>query len=185
MSNNTNTDAVPTTSIEDIMEEVVSGAQAHSAATEIFMDSFVFYGNTLSHWLDEMAVAIPKEIHPEDLQRLYLDVAYKIQRASNFYTMASAIHGGLVDGGNIKKSDLVKSLVDQFSTTKRKRPAATIIERMADSYMNATVHTRIAAKIVKDFWRERKDALIEIRKCLEQVSISIHTEMKYLHANRN
>lgn len=175
----------PTTSIEEIMDEVVSGAQAHSAATEIFMDSFVFYGQTLSQWLNELAIDIPEDILPEDLQNLYLDVARKIQRASNFYTIASAIHGGLVDGGNIKKSDLVKSLVDQFSDTKKKRPAASIIERMADSYMNATVHTRIAAKIVKDFWRERRDTLIEIRKCLEQVSISIHTEMKYLNATRN
>lgn len=178
-------DQTPTTSIEEIMDEVVSGAQAHSAATEIFMDSFVFYSSTLSEWLDEMAVHIPDEVHPEDLQSLYLDVARKIQRASNFYTIASAIHGGLVDGGNIKKSDLVKSLVDQFASNKKKRPAATIIERMADSYMNATIHTRIAAKIVKDFWRERRDALIEMRKCLEQVSISIHTEMKYLNQDRS
>lgn len=178
-------DDTPTTSIEEIMDEVVAGAQAHSAATEIFMDSFMFYSKTLTEWLNEMAVDIPEEVHPSDLQTLYLDVARKIQRASNFYTIASAIHGGLVDGGNIKKSDLVKSLVDQFADTKKKRPAATIIERMADSYMNATVHTRIAAKIVKDFWRERRDALIEMRKCLEQVSISIHTEMKYLNRDRS
>jgi hypothetical protein len=170
---------VPTTSIEEIMEEVVAGAQAHSAATEIFMDSFMFYGKSLTDWLNEMAVNLPEQVHPEDLRDLYVDVARKIQRAANFYTIASAIHGGLVDGGQIKKSDLVKALVDKYSDSKRKRPAANIIERMADSYMNSTVHTRIAAKIVKDFWRERRDTLIEMRKCLEQVSISIHTEMKY------
>tara|TARA_Y100000034_G_C6756471_1_gene336638 strand:+ start:105 stop:644 length:540 start_codon:yes stop_codon:yes gene_type:complete len=169
----------PVTSIEEIMDEVVAGAQAHSAATEIFMDSFVFYGKTLTEWLDEVAINLPDDIQPMDLRQLYVDVARKIQRAANFYTIASAIHGGLVDGGQIKKSDLVKSLVDQYTATKRKRPAATIIERMADSYMNSTVHTRIAAKIVKDFWRERRDTLIEMRKCLEQVSISLHTEMKY------
>jgi len=174
------TNEVPVTSIEEIMEEVVAGAQAHSAATEIFMDTFTFYGQTLTEWLNEMAVEIPKSnLMPDDLQRLYLDVARKHQRAANFYTIASAIHAGLIDGGNIKKSDLVMSLVNQYTTQKRKRPAATIIERMADSYMNATVHTRIAAKIVKDFWRERRDTLIEMRKCLEQVSINMHMERKY------
>ena len=167
------------TSIEEIMAEVVEGAQAHSAATEIFMDSFVFYDMTLSQWLDEMAVHLPENVQPADLRDLYVDVARKIQRAANFYTIASAIHGGLIDGGQIKKSDIVKALVDKYSDANRKRPAAKIIERMADSYMNATVHTRIAAKIVKDFWRERRDTLIEMRKCLEQVSISFHTEMKY------
>lgn len=167
------------TSIEEIMDEVIAGAQVHSAATEIFMDSFVFYEMTLSEWLNEMAIVLPEDIKPEDLRHLYVDLARKLQKASNFYTIASAIHGGLVDGGNIKKSDLVTGLVAQYTASKMKRPAASIIERMADSYMNSTVHTRIAAKIVKDFWRDRRDTLIEVRKCLEQVSISMHTEMKY------
>jgi hypothetical protein len=175
---------IPITSIEEIMNEVVAGAASHSAATEIFMDTFTFYGQTLTDWLNEMAIDLPSDITPEDLRTLYIDVARKHQRASNFYTIASAIHAGLIDGGNIKKSDLVMSLINQYTLSQRKRPAATIIERMADSYMNATVHTRIAAKIVKDFWRERRDTLIEMRKCLEQISISMHTEMKYL-ANDN
>jgi hypothetical protein len=175
---------VPITSVDEIMKEVMAGAQAHSAATEIFMSGFIFYGQSLTDWLNEMAVVIPKEITPPDLRLLYLDIATKHQRAANFYSIASSIHGGIVDGGNIKKNDLVKSLVDRYTTANRKRPAATIIERMADSYMNATVHTRIASKIVKDFWRERRDTLIEMRKCLEQVSISMHTEMKYLDNNR-
>lgn len=166
-------------SIEEIIDEVISGAQAHSAATEMFMDNFNFYGKSLSQWLNEVAIDLPKEVHPDDLRNLYLDVARKIQRASNFYSIASSIHGGLVDGGQMRKADLVRKLVNNYSETGTKRPAAKIIERMADSYMNNTVHTKIAAKIVKDFWRERRDALIEMRKCLEQISISLHTEMKY------
>ena len=142
------------------------------------MTNFIFYNKSLTEWLDEMAVEMPTEIQPEHLQRVNADIAKKIQRASNFYTIANSIHGGIVGGGNIKKSDLVKSLVDRYATTKRKRPAAAIIDRMADSYMNSTVHTRIAAKIVKDFWRERRDLLVEMRKCLEQIGIIMCAEMK-------
>jgi len=166
--------------IESIMGEVVAGAQAHSAATERFVDTFMFYDKTLNEWLDEMAMQRPPENPgPHDMQVLYMDLAMKIQRASNFYTIANAIHGSLSNGSNIKKSDLVNALVNQYARTNAKRPAATIIEKMADSYMNGTVHTRIAAKVVKDFWKERRDTLIEMRKCFEQASISIAIEMKH------
>ena len=162
------------------MEEVVAGAQAHSAATEKFVDTFMFYGKTLSEWLDEVAIERPPENPgPHDMQRLYFDLGMKIQRASNFYTIANAIHGSLSSGTNIKKSDLVSALVTQYAKTNRKRPAASIIEKMADSYMNSTVHTKIAAKIVKDFWRERRDTMIEMRKCFEQASISMAVELKH------
>ena len=164
---------------ESILQDVLAGAEAHSAATEIFISTFTFYGKTLEDWLNEMAIQIPKEATPEILQSVSIDLATKIQRAANFYTIASAIHGGIVSGGNIKKSDLIKHLVDTYRIQNRKRPAATIIERMADSYMNSTTHTKIAAKIIKDFWKERRDTLIEIRRCIEQIGITMCAEMKY------
>ncbi len=171
---------IPVTSIEEIMTEVVAGASAHSAATEIFQDQFQFYGQTLSEWMDLMSIKIPKDPTPQEMRSLYVELAQKYQRASIYYTVANSIHGAIINGGEIKKSDLVKALVDRYAGTAKKRPAASIIERMAESYMNSTVHTKIAARIVKDFWKERRDTLVEIRKNLEQVSISMHTEMKYL-----
>jgi len=181
-------------SVESIMDEVVAGATVHATATEIFIDKFEFYGKTLSQWLADMAIQfpegsycgirvpgeIPKGLTPEDMRFLYMDLIRKVQRASNYYSIASSIHGSLVAGGDIKKSDLVASLVARYEAANAKRPSVVALERMADSYLNSTVHTCIAAKIVKDFWKERRDTLVEIRKCLEQIGISKHTEMKYL-----
>jgi len=45
---------------------------------------------------------------------------------------------------------------------------------------SAAIITKIAAKIVKEFFRHRLDALIEVRKCLEQIGISLHVELKYI-----
>ena len=60
-----------------------------------------------------------------------------------------------------------------------KRPAAVVIERMAESYMSSTVSARVAAKIVKSFWKERWNTLLEVRKILEQIGMSLHVEMKW------
>ena len=59
------------------------------------------------------------------------------------------------------------------------RPAAVVIERMAESYMSSTVSARVAAKIVKSFWKERWNTLLEVRKILEQIGMSLHVEMKW------
>jgi len=168
-----------TPSAEEILDEVVKGAEAHNAAAMVFRESFQFYGKSLNDWLNEMAIELPKELTPMVLQELYLDVAKKYQRAANFYTISNSVYGGIADGGNIKKSDLVKTLVERYKASSQKRPGQDIIEHMASSYLSKTMPTRIAAKIVRDFWKERKDAIVEVRKCLEQASISIATELKY------
>jgi len=171
--------AIKAIKLDDIMNEVIESAKVHSAATRMFMDNFVFYDKTLAEWLDEMAIVIPKQPTPEQLRDLYVEMALKYQRAANFYTVANSIHGGLTNGGEVAKNDLVNALVANYTRTNRKRPAGAILERMAESYLNSTTSTKVAAKIVKDFWRERRDTLAEMRKHLEQVSISMATDMKY------
>lgn len=45
--------------------------------------------------------------------------------------------------------------------------------------MSSTVSASVAAKIVKNFWRQRLDTLIDIRKVLEQVGMSLNVETKW------
>lgn len=166
---------------EQIMNEILAAAKTHAAATESFANRFMFYGKPLMEWSDELAVAIPDKPTPPELRSLYVKLANNIQIAGHFYSISSTINSTLVGGGQIKQADLITAIVAQYANTKgTKRPAAAVIEKMADSYMKSTTSTRVAAKLVKEFWRHRLDALTEVRKCLEQIGISMHTEMKYL-----
>jgi hypothetical protein len=45
--------------------------------------------------------------------------------------------------------------------------------------MSGTISARVSSKMVKNFWKQRLDMLLEVRKILEQVSMSIHVEMKW------
>ena len=40
---------------------------------------------------------------------------------------------------------------------------------MAESYMSSTISAKIASRMVKNFWKQRLDMLLEIRKILEQI----------------
>ena len=54
-----------------------------------------------------------------------------------------------------------------------------LLKKMADSYLSTTVPTGIAAKIVKNFWKQRLDTLLELRKIVEQIGMSLHVEIKF------
>jgi hypothetical protein len=168
---------------EQIMDEILVAAKAHAAATESFASKFMFYGKPLLEWSDELAVAVPDKPTPEALRSLYVKLANNIQIAGHFYSISSTITSTLVGGGQIKHADLVTAIVGQY-TGNQKRPAAAVIEKMAESYMKSTTSTRVAAKLVKEFWRHRLDALTEVRKCLEQINMSLATELKYLSEDK-
>lgn len=165
---------------EQIMEDIAQGAAAHSAATESFVDSFMFYGKSLNEWSDELVVPIGQNPTPQDIRKLYILLANNVQIASHFYSVSNTINSTIAGGGQIKKSDLVAALVRDYEARNARRPAKDVLERMADSYMKSTVSTRIASRIVKEFWRQRLDSLKEVRKCLEAISMSVAIEMKYL-----
>jgi hypothetical protein len=174
-------ESIPQVTSQDIFSDVIAAAETHAALTDNFIKNFTFYGKPLSSWSKELSVKIPDQVTPEVMRALYVKLANSIQIASHFYSVSNTISSTLVAGGEVKKSDLVASLVKQYEQTTRRKPSGMVIERMADSYMSGTVSARIASKIVREFWRQHLDALVEVRKCLEQIGISLHVEMKHLN----
>lgn len=168
---------------ESILDDIIEGAEVHAAATQDFINKMQFYGKSLKQWAQEMQIVVKDDLKPDEMRQLYVKLANNLQIAAYFYSVASSINSAVVGGGAMKKSDLVKMIVANYEARNARRPAATVIEHMADSYMSGTVNTRVAAKIVKDFWRERRDALTEVRKIIEQIGISMHVEMKHLSGN--
>jgi hypothetical protein len=164
---------------QDIVDEVIATAQKHGDINQALMDQFEFSGKSLTEWMDDVAVPIPTEVTPENFRNAFTLWARKFQKVNYYYSMANTMFSAMSSGGEIKKSDLISALMEHYAKTKAKRPAAATLERMADSYMVDTVNTRIAAKIVRDFWKDRKDTLIEVRKALESIGISMNMEMKY------
>ena len=165
---------------ETIVDVVKEGAEIYSEITGAFVKDFVFYDKTLYEWATELMIEIPKKNLDEvRFRALLVDLANNIQVASNYHSVASSMAEAISGGNSIKKSDVVNAIVLNFAKRGAKRPAASVIERMAESYMSSTVSARVAAKIVKSFWRQRLDTLLEVRKILEQIGMSVHMEMKW------
>ena len=170
-------------SANTIIDVVKEGSEIYSEVTAAFVKDFVFYDKTLYEWATELMIHIPKarDLDEVGFRALLIDLANNIQVASNYHSVASSMADAITGGNSIKKSDVVNAIVMNYGKRGAKRPAAVVIERMADSYMSSTVSARVAARIVKTFWKQRLDTLLEVRKILEQIGMSLHVEMKFMN----
>jgi len=165
----------------DISNAIIEGAEIYSEITATFMKEFVFYDKTLYQWATDLMVRIPSnsKLDLVSFRACLIDLANNIQVASNYYSVASSMADGIAGGNSIKKSDVVAAIVENFRKTGARRPAATVIERMAESYMSSTVSANVAAKIVKNFWKQRIETLTDLRKVMEQIGMSLNVETKW------
>lgn len=166
---------------EDIIESLKQGSEIYTNITEAFAKEFMFYDKTLYQWAGELMIEIPslKTIDLVSFRGTLLELATKLQVASNYYSVACSMVDTIGGGNNMKKSDIMSLLVSNYAAKGAKRPAASVLERMADSYLTNTVSAEKAAKIVKNFWKQRVDTLLDLRKVFEQIGVSLSVEMKF------
>lgn len=164
----------------DLMDSIIIGAEMYTEVTENFIKDFVFYEKTLYEWASDLMVDIPmsKDLDPDKYRDILLTLARNIQVASNYLSVASSMVDAITGGSDVKKSSLINEIVNNYAKKGAKRPAATVIDQMADSYLNNAVAANVAAKIVKNFWKQRLDTLLDIRKVFEQIGMSLHVELK-------
>ena len=168
-------------SSQDILDALKDGATLYTSITESFVSEFVFYDKTLYEWASHLSIEIPstKNLDIVGFRDLLVELAKNIQTASNYYSVACSMVDAIGGGNSMKKSDIINMLVANYAAKGAKRPAATVIERMADSYLSSTVSAEKAAKIVKSFWKQRLDTLLDLRKVFEQIGLSLSVEMKF------
>lgn len=169
------------TEASDIIQSLSEGATLYTEVTESFIKEFVFYEKTLYEWATELMIPIPSN-HSLDIvtfRDLLLKLANNLQIASNYYSVASSMSDTIGGGNTMRKADIVSLIVQNYAKKGAKRPAASVIEKMADSYLTNTVSAERAAKIVKSFWKQRVDTMLDLRKVFEQIGLSLSVEMKF------
>lgn len=174
-------DSLDNISAESILEVIQEGAEVYSEITASFIKGFVFYEKTLYQWASELMIDIPnaKDLDSLKFREILLALATNTQIANNYYSVSASIGDAIAGGNSIKKSDVVTAIVQTYAKKGAKRPAATVIDQMAESYMSSTLSAKVASKLVKNFWKQRIDMLLEVRKIMEQVGMSLHVEMKW------
>jgi hypothetical protein len=162
----------------DIMDEILEAAEAHAATTKQFIEEFSFYGKTLKEWGVELTLDIPDNPpDPDEMKRLYVALVRNIQTCNRLYTRANSMLTALHEGRAIKKADITAALVKSYEDRKARRPAGTVIDKIAETRVDIG-YLKTASKIARDFFKDHRDTLVEVRKGLEQLGFMMHLELK-------
>jgi hypothetical protein len=172
-------------SAKDFADSLIAQSETQSAYAQYFIENFMFYGKSLDDWSIDLQVEIPRQPRQHQLQDISVTLATNIQIVAHFKAVANSIYSGLLSGLKLQKDDLINALVRHYLRSNLDRPAVKVLDSMAESYMKDGAISRESAKLVKDFWTQKYDALIEVRKCLEQINLSIITEHKYSGGNED
>lgn len=162
---------------EDMIAEILASSEQHSAATQNFVENYKFYDKTLQEWGTDLSIRIPKEPSPDDLRIIYVELLRKLQTCNVLYSRANSMLTALEQGSQVKKADITTAIVKGYELQKARRPASSVISQMADTCLQIG-YMRTASKIAKDFFKDQKDTLVEIRKTLEQLGFLMHLELK-------
>ena len=170
---------IETINSETIINNTCTNTEVHTLLTKSFIENFSFYGKSLDEWGRYLQVVIPENPAPVELRELFSRTANKTQVAAHYLSVANMINTSLVNGSTEKKAEIISQIVEHYANIDGKRPAAKIIESMAASYLD-TNSTITASKIVKEFFKLKLEGLIEVRKSLEQMNLTITSELKYM-----
>lgn len=155
------------------------GFDQYQDLSDTLMANIKFYERSLTEWIDHLAIEVPKDITPQDLRNLFAQVAKNIQQASYFYSVCSTYNGTLSSKTDSAKASIIAQYVKDYSHRDAKRPAAAVLDSVAESYFSDVSLQLAISRVLKEFWKERRDTLVEVRKSLEQITMSQNMEMKY------
>jgi hypothetical protein len=164
---------------KELLEDVAIATKLYSELVFGYHEQFVFMGQSLTTWSEEMTIRIPSNLDQKSLREVLTQVAMKTQEAASYYSLAYSLYKAFASGSEMKKSDLIAILVSDYQKRGARRPAAAILEKTADSLMKSSVSTKVASLIVKDFWHQKLETFEKLRKLTEQLGMSLHVEYKH------
>lgn len=165
--------------VKDLFNNLPDSVNLFNQLSDTVIESFEYYGATLAEWADRMQVVIPKEIDLMIIRDLLIQVGNKLQAASVYYSLCSSYNSFLSSSLDDAKNHVINDLVADYLTRNAKRPAVGVLNNIADSKFAQPLTQVLISRILKDFWKERRDMLIETRKILEQLNLSQTMELKY------
>jgi len=148
-----------------------------------FMDQFKIHGRTISEWDD--ILTLPLNINANrptglEIREAYLAYSDKIQTAGHLYSITKAMYISADSTRNSKKVDIIRKMVQEYETNRTVKPPAKVLEQLAEQRTSEYIATKITLEIIKEFFAQKIETLHEVRKSLDQISISMNIELKYL-----
>lgn len=144
-------------------------------------DRVKFAGLTLSEWSNELQVLIPEDIDDlVEISKLFIKIAKNYQIAGRAYAQCCATYDIVLSSNATEKNLAIVKIIQNYEARNAKRPAQSLIEAQADEVPKETDSYLLILKILKAYFKNQLDSLLETRKALEASTMASSTHLKYL-----
>lgn len=144
-------------------------------------DNYQFDGFTLSEWDDKLFCPIPKSPSSDDMRAIFGKIGEAVQLTTGYYSICNSVYDFLVFIQKNSFDKKITQIVDDYKNKNAKRPARQIIESLAlESLEDVNLQVQIF-KVLRNYWKDKKEAMVELRKNAEQIQMATALELKYFN----
>lgn len=174
----------PKQTAEKLFERIIKGKEVHEQFEDYFKRTVTISGQTIDHWNEHFFVRVPQDITLQQAQQLAAQLMGLMHEASFYFSVAQAKVSLMKRGANSNYLAKFASLVEEHKGRGGRLPSAQTLETLAKIDGDAAESAYTIADVELKFWKEKLSILESSRKLLENVTMSISTELKYLDTGR-
>lgn len=165
---------------EELLADLPAESSKISAITVGLSKTLQFQGKSLFEWRNELRVEIPQEFNYDNYKIFITSLATNIQRSSGLYNFANSLYSIMTKSSKMKHQELQGILLERYLANKDggRVPSQAKLQELANNPLQDTISMIATLKVVRDFFQEQRDNLVELRKTTEPLGYILNIEYK-------
>jgi hypothetical protein len=175
----------PRAQAEKLFGQLLRGEEVHREFEERMKRTFTIADQTMEYWNDHFRVTIDTDnLTPARCQQIGVTIMRLAQEASYYYSIAQAKASWIKQGSESSFLTRFAAITADYKTKGGRIPGAQTLETLARIETSEIESAQVRADVESKFWKEILGRLETCRKILENATLNISTELKYLANER-
>lgn len=164
-----------------LIDKLLKGQNVYKYFAEGMRENLLISGHTYDHWYNEFHLNIPVDnMTPALCRDLGMQIMQKHQDATFYYAAAQAKAQWLKRGSESTFNDKLFAIVQEHKAKGGRVPGQDTLKALASVGNEEFDSAHSLADIEVKFWRSILEHLAQCRRLVENASLTMSTELKYL-----
>lgn len=164
-----------------LIDKLIKGQNVYKFFTDSMRKTLLISGHTYDHWYETFHMDIPVDnMTPALCRELGLKIMELHQEATFYYAAAQAKAQWLKRGSESTFNDRLFAIVQEHKAKGGRVPGQDTLKALASVGNEEFDSAHSLADIEVKFWRSILEHLAQCRRLVENASLTMSTELKYL-----
>jgi hypothetical protein len=175
----------PKAKAEQVLSRLLKGKDIYEIIAKNMRNQLLISGKTPDKWKEEFWITVPTDnLTTQTCKELDMKLMELHQQAVFYHAAAQAKQQMIKRGTEAAYNEKFWAIVAEHKEKGLRPPAAATLETMARINNDELESAATLADIEQRFWKSILDHLSTCRKLIENATLNISTELKYLQENR-